>query len=93
MTLWFLLHQALLDGERAATFLTTETRNPLLIGTVTEITGRYYELAADLVSLVSADKPNSSFILVINFERFSPPPPPLYLSMCVLFLQCRSWAG
>lgn len=50
--------KALLDGERAATKLTTETRNALLIAAVTEITGRYYELAADLVSL--ARKTDSS---------------------------------
>lgn len=45
--------QALLDGERATTYLTRETRNELLYGAATEITVRYYELAADLVSVVS----------------------------------------
>ncbi|KAJ4838487.1 Conserved oligomeric Golgi complex subunit 2 [Turnera subulata] len=40
-----------LEGERAITYLTKETRNELLLGAATEITGRYYELAADLVSV------------------------------------------
>lgn len=43
--------KALLDGERATTYLTRETRNELLYGAATEITVRYYELAADLVSV------------------------------------------
>lgn len=42
-----------MDGERAKAYLTGETRNELLLGAATEITGRYYELAADLVSVVS----------------------------------------
>lgn len=58
-----------MDGERASTFLTTETRNALLIDAVTEITARYYEQAADLVSLVSSDLRNGSFILVFNLKR------------------------
>lgn len=45
--------QALLDGDQAATYLTDETRKELLLGAAFEITGRYYELAADLVSVVS----------------------------------------
>ncbi|KAK6263762.1 hypothetical protein SCA6_019196 [Theobroma cacao] len=40
-----------LDGERATTYLTNAARNDLLLGAATEITGRYYELAADLVSV------------------------------------------
>ncbi|XP_021298350.1 conserved oligomeric Golgi complex subunit 2 isoform X2 [Herrania umbratica] len=40
-----------LDGERATTYLTNDARNDLLLGAATEITGRYYELAADLVSV------------------------------------------
>ena len=63
------LHQAILDGDRASTFLTTETRTALLTDAVTEITSRYYEQAADLVSLVSSDLPNFSFNLVINLKR------------------------
>ncbi|XP_062168927.1 conserved oligomeric Golgi complex subunit 2 [Alnus glutinosa] len=43
--------KALLDGERATAYLTRETRNELLLGAATEITGRYYELASDLVSV------------------------------------------
>ncbi|KAF5476570.1 hypothetical protein F2P56_003311 [Juglans regia] len=43
--------EALLDGERATIYLTRETKNELLDGAATEITGRYYELAADLVSV------------------------------------------
>ncbi|KAF5476569.1 hypothetical protein F2P56_003310 [Juglans regia] len=43
--------KALLDGERATIYLTRETKNELLDGAATEITGRYYELAADLVSV------------------------------------------
>uniref|UniRef100_A0A2P2KTE7 Conserved oligomeric Golgi complex subunit 2 n=1 Tax=Rhizophora mucronata TaxID=61149 RepID=A0A2P2KTE7_RHIMU len=42
-----------LDGERAMTYLTKDTRNKLLHGAATEITGHYYELAAELVSVVS----------------------------------------
>ncbi|KAJ9163878.1 hypothetical protein P3X46_023505 [Hevea brasiliensis] len=40
-----------LDGERAMTYLTKETRNELLLGAATNITGSYYELAAELVSV------------------------------------------
>lgn len=43
--------KTLLDGERATIYLTKEARNELLLGAATEITGRYYELAADLVSV------------------------------------------
>lgn len=64
------LHQALLDGERAATLLTSETRNALLLGGVTEITGRYYEQVADLVSLVSSDIPDYCFTLVLILKIF-----------------------
>ncbi|KAK1318996.1 hypothetical protein QJS10_CPB04g00286 [Acorus calamus] len=39
-----------LDGERA-TYLTTEARSKLLLGAAERITNRYYELAADLVSV------------------------------------------
>ncbi|OMO52866.1 COG2 complex component [Corchorus capsularis] len=42
---------AFLDGERATMYLTNSARNDLLLGAATEITGRYYELAADLVSV------------------------------------------
>lgn len=42
-----------MDGERAVTYLISETRNKILLDAVTEITDRYYELAADLVSVVS----------------------------------------
>lgn len=45
--------QAFLEGERAMIYLTEETRKDLLLGAATEITGRYYELAAELVSVVS----------------------------------------
>ncbi|KAL0556983.1 hypothetical protein IC582_005501 [Cucumis melo] len=50
--------KVLLDGDRASTFLTMETRTALLTDAVTEITSRYYEQAADLVSL--ARKTDSS---------------------------------
>ncbi|KAL8480742.1 hypothetical protein ACS0TY_027327 [Phlomoides rotata] len=40
-----------LEGERAATYLTTELRKELLQGSASEITRRYYELASDLVSV------------------------------------------
>ncbi|KAF8390622.1 hypothetical protein HHK36_025149 [Tetracentron sinense] len=43
--------KAFLDGERAAMYLTKEAKNELLQGAVEEITGRYYELAADLVNV------------------------------------------
>lgn len=42
-----------MEGERATIYLARETRNELLLSAATEITGRYYELAADLVSVVS----------------------------------------
>ncbi|KAK9278492.1 hypothetical protein L1049_028058 [Liquidambar formosana] len=45
------LLQTFLDGERAVAYLTRETRNELLRGAAYEITGRYYELAAELVSV------------------------------------------
>ncbi|KAI9079465.1 hypothetical protein K1719_038547 [Acacia pycnantha] len=43
--------KAFLDGERAATYLASEARNKVLVGAATEITDRYYELAADLVNV------------------------------------------
>ncbi|KAF5743699.1 conserved oligomeric Golgi complex subunit 2 isoform X2 [Tripterygium wilfordii] len=43
--------KAFLDGERATTYLTKETRNELLLGAVTDTTDRYYELASDLVNV------------------------------------------
>ncbi|EOA29583.1 hypothetical protein CARUB_v10013037mg [Capsella rubella] len=42
--------KAFLEGEKARHYLTQETREELLLGTVTEISRRYYELAAELVS-------------------------------------------
>eukprot|EP00262_Sarcandra_glabra_P009149 TRINITY_DN2317_c0_g1_i1.p1 TRINITY_DN2317_c0_g1~~TRINITY_DN2317_c0_g1_i1.p1 ORF type:complete len:183 (-),score=33.22 TRINITY_DN2317_c0_g1_i1:52-567(-) len=42
--------KAFLDGERSA-YLAREARNELLFGAAERITGRYYELAADLVSV------------------------------------------
>lgn len=45
--------QTLLEGERAMTYLTVQAKNELLLGAATEITGRYHELAADLISVVS----------------------------------------
>lgn len=44
--------QAFLDGERTTRYLTSETKNEILLCAATEITDRYYELAADLVSVV-----------------------------------------
>lgn len=46
-----------MEGERAATYLTSEIRNELVLGAATEITGRYHELAADLVNVVSEQIP------------------------------------
>ncbi|KAL2321690.1 hypothetical protein Fmac_026069 [Flemingia macrophylla] len=43
--------KAFLDGERAASYLASETRKEILLFAATEITDRYYELAADLVSV------------------------------------------
>ncbi|XP_020206306.1 conserved oligomeric Golgi complex subunit 2 [Cajanus cajan] len=43
--------KAFLDGERATRFLASETRNEILLYAATEITDRYHELAADLVSV------------------------------------------
>lgn len=44
--------QAFLDGERTTRHLASETKNEILLCAATEITDRYYELAADLVSVV-----------------------------------------
>lgn len=46
--------QSLLDGERAKAYMNAEVKNKMLSGAATEITGRYYELASDLVNVVSA---------------------------------------
>ncbi|XP_043703780.1 conserved oligomeric Golgi complex subunit 2 [Telopea speciosissima] len=43
--------KSFLDGERASTYLTKEARKKLLQGAATEITGRYHEMAADLVNV------------------------------------------
>ncbi|XP_042495891.1 conserved oligomeric Golgi complex subunit 2 [Macadamia integrifolia] len=43
--------KSFLDGERATTYLTKEARKKLLLGAATEITGRYHELATDLVTV------------------------------------------
>ncbi|PRQ17006.1 putative COG complex component, COG2, oligomeric Golgi complex, subunit 2 [Rosa chinensis] len=40
-----------LDGERASRYLKEDAKNELVLSAATEITGRYYELAADLVSV------------------------------------------
>lgn len=40
-----------LDGERTMRYLASETKNEILLCAATEITDRYYELAADLVSV------------------------------------------
>lgn len=42
-----------MDGERATRYLASEARTEILLCAATEITDRYYELAADLVSVVS----------------------------------------
>ncbi|BAT75974.1 hypothetical protein LR48_Vigan01g225700 [Vigna angularis] len=43
--------KAFLDGERATRYLASDTRSEILHYAATEITDRYYELAADLVSV------------------------------------------
>lgn len=48
-----LILQTFLDGERANAYLTTDVRNELLLSAATEVTGRYNELASDLVNVVS----------------------------------------
>ncbi|CAK8562890.1 unnamed protein product [Lathyrus sativus] len=40
-----------LDGERTSRYLASETKKEILLCAATEITDRYYELAADLVSV------------------------------------------
>ncbi|OVA10188.1 COG complex component [Macleaya cordata] len=45
------LLKAFLEGEGATTYLSTEARKELLLRAAEEITGRYYELAADLVNV------------------------------------------
>lgn len=69
--------QAFLDGEQVATYLTGDLRNELLHSATSEITRRYYELAAELVSVVcrflsilsefSGRHLSSSFFLSIPF--------------------------
>ena len=49
----FQCFQSFLDGERVTKYLTNDARNNLLLGAATDITCRYYDLAADLVSVVS----------------------------------------
>ncbi|XP_052176732.1 conserved oligomeric Golgi complex subunit 2 [Diospyros lotus] len=43
--------KAFLDGEKAATYLAKEIRHEILQGAAFEITGRYHELAVDLVNM------------------------------------------
>ncbi|KAJ1413281.1 hypothetical protein SESBI_19828 [Sesbania bispinosa] len=43
--------KAFLDGERTARYLTNETKNEILLCAATDITDRYYEVTADVVSL------------------------------------------
>lgn len=43
--------QAFLGGEKIS-YLASETKNEILLCAATEITDRYYELAADLVTVV-----------------------------------------
>ena len=43
-----------MDGERASRYLKEDAKNELVLSAATEITGRYYESAAELVSVVSA---------------------------------------
>jgi len=43
--------QMFLDGERIS-YLASETKNEILLCAATEITDRYYELAAELVTTV-----------------------------------------
>ncbi|XP_015965966.1 conserved oligomeric Golgi complex subunit 2 [Arachis duranensis] len=43
--------KAFLDGERATRYLTSESRDEILLSAATEITDRYYELASDLVNV------------------------------------------
>ncbi|KFK29022.1 hypothetical protein AALP_AA7G078500 [Arabis alpina] len=50
--------KAFLEGDKARHYLTDKTREELLLGTATEITRRYYELVAELVS--AARKTESS---------------------------------
>ncbi|PWA58698.1 hypothetical protein CTI12_AA393830 [Artemisia annua] len=45
-----------LDGERATTYLTEDTKGKLVQGAAFKITGRYYELAADTVNTVKSIK-------------------------------------
>ncbi|KAH0941818.1 hypothetical protein HID58_001455 [Brassica napus] len=43
--------KAFLEGDKATHYLTQETREEILLGTVTDITRRYYESADEVVSL------------------------------------------
>ena len=48
--------QDFLDGERATTYLTEDTKGKLVQVAAFKITGRYYELAADTVNTVKSIK-------------------------------------
>ncbi|KAL9438999.1 hypothetical protein AB3S75_024623 [Citrus x aurantiifolia] len=54
--------KTLLEGERAMTYLTPEAKNELLLGAATQITSRYHELAAELISV--ARKTESSLLKI-----------------------------
>ncbi|KAJ0047691.1 hypothetical protein Pint_15688 [Pistacia integerrima] len=54
--------KTLLDGERAMTYLSKETKKELLLGAATKITGCYHELAAELISV--ARKTESSLLKI-----------------------------
>lgn len=49
---FFFFFQAFLDGEQATKYLTSELRKELIQSAANSITHRYYELAADLISVV-----------------------------------------
>jgi len=62
--------QAFLGGEKIS-YLASETKNEILLCAATEITDRYYELAADLVTVVRIQIPNYIDEITMLMKFFS----------------------
>lgn len=63
--------QDFLDGEKATTYLSDETRNELIHRATFDITGRYHGQATDLVNLVSREIYDFLIVLVFLHLYFS----------------------
>ncbi|KAI3463629.1 hypothetical protein Pfo_020292 [Paulownia fortunei] len=79
--------KAFLDGERAVRYLTSELRKELLQSAANEITRRYYELAADLVSV--ARKTESSLQKIrLGAQRRAGASSDVRTRMCLIQTRC-----